>query len=143
MALSFPHGDLTGKILEGFHITYNELGSGFSEAVSQAALSIVLRDMGLKVEIEVPIHVQFRGQIIGQFFADMVVNDTVLVEIKAGVTLEGWPEAQTLNYLKASGGGVGLLLNFGRRREHKRFVVGDNPSNSLPLLRQASPLPNA
>lgn len=114
---------------------------GSQRAVSQAALSIVLREMGLNVQVEVPIHVQFRGQIIGQFFADMVVNDTVLVEIKAGVALEGWPEAQILNYLKASGGGVGLLLNFGRRREHKRFVVGDNPSNSLPLLRQASPLP--
>jgi hypothetical protein len=66
----------------------------------------------------------------------MVVNETVLIEIKANQSLEGYAQAQLLNYLKAAGGGVGLLLNFGRRPEYKRMVVG-NPLNSLPVLRQS------
>lgn len=132
----FAHGDLTGRTIEGFLETYHELGSGFSEAVCRNALSVVLTDNGLRVAIDVPIGVQFRGRTIGQFFADMVVNDTILVEIKAGQQLEGYPQAQLLNYLKGAGGGVGLLLNFGRRPEYKRMVMG-NPRDSLPLLRRS------
>ena len=67
----------------------------------------------------------------------MVVNNTILVEIKAGQRLEAYAQAQLLNYLKAAGGGVGLLLNFGRHPEHKRMVMG-NPFNSLPLLRTSN-----
>lgn len=131
---ALEHAELTGRIIEGFHETFHELGSGFSERVSQAALAIVLTDAGLDVRVEVPLSVMFRGRIIGDFHADMVVNDTVLVEIKVAQTLEGYPQAQLLNYLKAAGGGVGLLVNFGRHPAHKRMVMGD-PANSLPLLR--------
>lgn len=138
---SFAHGELTGKILEAFQTAHRELGSGFSEAVSRAALVVVLQDMGLDVAVDVPIHVQFRGKIIGRFFADVIVNGTVMVEVKAGTPLEGWPVAQLLNYLRAGGGGVGLLLNFGKRPEHKRLIMGDNPANSLPLLRHVSRIP--
>jgi GxxExxY protein len=127
------HGELTGKIIEAFLETYHELGSGFSEKVCCNALAIVLRDKGLRVSTEMQMDVWFRGTRIGQFFADIVVNETVLVEVKAGSSLEGYAQAQLLNYLKAAGGGVGLLLNFGRRPEYKRMVMGD-PVNSLPGL---------
>ena len=80
----------------------------------------------------------FRNQIIGDFYADIVVNGTILVEVKTAAQIEDYAKAQILNYLRCAGGGVGLLLNFGKRPEFKRFVVGD-PHNSLPQLRQ--PLP--
>ena len=134
--IDFPHGELTGRFIAGFHETFRELGHGFSESVCQRALGIVLADLGLNVLLEVPLNVQFRGHVIGTFSADMVVNETVLVEIKAGQSLEGWPQTQLLNYLKAGGGGVGLLVNFGRYPEHKRFIMGDNAADSLPCLRR-------
>ena len=134
---NLPHGETTGAIIEGFHETHNELGSGFHEKVSRNALAIVLRSKGLRVAIEVPLEVRFRGQVIGKFFTDMVVNETVLVEIKGATRIEPYAEAQLLNYLKAAGGGVGLLLNFGRTPQHKRMVMGD-PLNSLPYVRKGT-----
>jgi GxxExxY protein len=80
--------------------------------------------------------VQFRGEIIGTFEADLVVNGCVIIEIKATERIENYAVAQCLNYLKAAGGGVGLIVNFGRKPEDRRFVFGDNPSDSLPLLRR-------
>ena len=130
---NFAHGELTGRIIEGFRITHQELGSGFSERVCREALGIVLGERGLRVRTEASLRVHFRGRCIGSFFADMVVNETVLLEIKAGQALEGYAQAQLLNYLKAAGGGVGLLLNFGRVPEHRRMVMGD-PFKSLPAL---------
>lgn len=139
--IKLPHGETTGAIIQGFHETYEELGSGFSEKVSRNALAIVLRSKGLKVVTELPLQVSFRGQIIGEFSADMVVNETVLVEIKGTTRIEPYAEAQLLNYLKAAGGGVGLILNFGRTPQHKRLVMGD-PFNSLPSLRNPPPGPH-
>jgi GxxExxY protein len=133
--VNFAHGELTGRIIQGFLQTHSELGSGFSEKVCRSALAIVLAEKGLRVWTNVPIKVLFHATVIGDFFADMVVDDTVLIEIKAGQSLEGYPQAQLLNYLKGVGGGVGLLLNFGRRPEYKRMVMGD-PFNSLPTLRR-------
>jgi GxxExxY protein len=132
---NFAHGELTGRIIQGFLQTHSELGSGFSEKVCGRALAIVLAEKGLRVWTCVPIKVLFHTKIIGEFVADMVVDDTVLIEIKAGPSLDGYPQAQLLNYLKGVGGGVGLLLNFGRRPEYKRMVMGD-PFNSLPTLRR-------
>ena len=113
-------------------------GIGFAEKVCVRALVIALRETGLSVLTEVQLHVPFRGELIGDFYADIVVNGTILVEVKASGQIEDYARAQILNYLRCAGGGVGLLLNFGKRPEFKRFVVGD-PHNSLPQLRQ--PLP--
>ena len=135
---NFPHGELTGTIIEAFNETHHELGSGFSEKVCCNALLIVLVEKRLRVAVEVPIDVQFRGRLIGRFFADIVVNNTVLLEVKAASFLEGYAQAQVLNYLKAAGGGVGLLLNFGRQPQHKRFIMGDG-IHSLPNLRCSPP----
>jgi GxxExxY protein len=137
----FAHGELTGRILGCFYSTYADLGHGFSEEVLRRALTITLQEAGMRVARSVPLQVHFRGHMIGSFFADLIVDRTVLIEVKATATIENYAIAQTLNYLKVAGGGVGLLLNFGRKPEFKRLVIGD-PFNSLPALRvesQSSP----
>ena len=91
----------------------------------------------MRVARSVPLQVHFRGHMIGSFFADLIVDRTVLIEVKATARLENYAIAQTLNYLKVAGGGVGLLLNFGRKPESKRLVMGD-PFDSLPALRVES-----
>jgi GxxExxY protein len=133
--VDLPHADVTDRIIRAFYDVYRELGYGFSEVVCRRALALVLRQYGLEVTEERAISVTFRGSIIGLFHADMVVAGVVLVEIKASSTIEKYAEAQILNYLKAAGGGVGLLLNFGREATYKRFAMGDDPINSLPVLR--------
>jgi GxxExxY protein len=97
---------------------------------------VVLEQAGMQVLREAPLEVSFRGHSIGTFYADLIVDRTILVEIKTAATLERYAVAQTLNYLKAVGGGVGLLLNFGHKPEFKRLVM-DDPSNSLPALKTA------
>jgi GxxExxY protein len=133
-----PHGRVTAGIINAFFETVGELGYGFSEKVCRRAVAIVLRANGFKALEEVSLVVNFRGQVIGSFFVDLVVDDVVLVEVKTTVRLEPYNEAQLLNYLKAAGGGVGLLLNFGRSAQFKRLVSGD-PENSLPLLNPRPP----
>ncbi len=133
----FAHGELTGRILGCFYATYADLGHGFSEVVLGRALTITLEEAGMRVARSVPLQVHFRGHMIGSFFADLIVDRTVLIEVKATATIENYAIAQTLNYLKVAGGGVGLLLNFGRKPEFKRLVIGD-PFNSLPALRTES-----
>jgi len=128
-----PHGDLTDRILNCFFQTFGELGHGFSELVLSRALEIVMTEAGLSVLREPELDVQFHGHLIGRFRADLIVNRTVLIEVKGAATLERYVESQVLNYLKACGGGVGLILNFGRKPEFKRLVMGD-PTNSLPSL---------
>ena len=135
-----PHGGVTQGIITSFFETVRELGHGFSEHVYRRAVAIVLRTRGHKALEEVPLEVHFRGSIIGLFKADLVVDDVVLVEVKSTPQLEPYSEAQLLNYLKAAGGGVGMLLNFGRTAGFKRMVSGD-PANSLPLLKQEPPDP--
>lgn len=123
------HRETTEMILKGFYEAYNELGHGFLESIYEKALSIVLAGNGLQVERQKDISVSFRGQQIGDFRADLVVNDKVIVEIKAVRTLNSAHEAQLLNYLKATGIEVGLLLNFGQKPEFKRFVYDNDRKN--------------
>jgi len=129
----FPHAELTDSIIKCFYETYGELGHGFSEQVLCRGLAIVLRQAGLDVLEEVQMHAWFRGHCIGTFRVDLIVNRTILIEVKGTAEIQPYAEAQLLNYLKAAGGGVGLLLNFGRRPQVRRMVMGD-PANSLPLL---------
>jgi len=86
---------------------------------------IAMLEKGLRAEEEVQLKVHFRGEVIGTFFVDIVVEGAVLIEIKALPELERCLVTQLLNYLKAAGGGVGLLLNFGQRPELSRRIVGD------------------
>jgi GxxExxY protein len=117
------YSEITEKILQGFYDVYNELGDGFLESVYENSLSIVLKETGLKVQNQSPIPVYFRGIIVGEFKADLIVDDKVIVELKAVRTIVPEHEAQVLHYLKATGIEVGLLLNFGRKPEIKRFVL--------------------
>ena len=115
-------GGVSRKVIGAFFETYNELGHGFLESVYEAALAVRLEECGFRVRRQVPIAVMFHGQVVGQFRADMLVDDHVLIEIKAVLQLAPPHEAQLLNYLKATRTRVGLLLNFGPRPEFRRRV---------------------
>lgn len=110
------HESLTREILAACFEVGTELGHGFLEAVYERALSIALRQRGLEVATQVPLAVTFRGQVVGEYAADMVVADKVLVELKAVQALLPEHQAQVINYLKATGLGIGLLVNFGTPR---------------------------
>jgi GxxExxY protein len=115
--------DLTEKILGACFEISNERGSGFLESVYKKALVIVLTSLGQKVEEEIPLKVKFRGSLIGEFYADILFEGRVIVELKAIKSLTSEHEAQLLNDLKATGLKVGLLVNFGKTKvEWKRLV---------------------
>ena len=121
--MTLLHHDLTEQIIGVYYAVYAELGHGFLERICQRAMVIALRDAGLSVVERAPFPVTFRGQLLGDFFADIVVNGLVLLEIKATTALSRWDEAQTLNYLRASRLEVALILNFGPKREHWRRIL--------------------
>ncbi|MBU1660313.1 MAG: GxxExxY protein [Chloroflexi bacterium] len=116
----YKHSKLTEEIIGAFFAVYNALGYGFLEKVYANALKLELERRGLKVNQEFPIVVRYLGQVVGEYYADLLVNDLVIVEIKATKTLLQEHEAQLLNYLKATPYEVGLLLNFGPKPEQKR-----------------------
>ena len=124
------HKETTDIIIKSFYEVYNELGGGFLESVYENALYIVLTGYGLRVERQKDISVFFRGNIIGDFKADLIVEEKVIVELKAVRTLDTVHEAQLINYLKATNIEVGLLLNFGRKPEFKRFIY-DNKRKKI------------
>jgi GxxExxY protein len=114
--------ELTGKIIEAAFEVANELGAGFLESVYQQALVIALRQKGIAVEAGVPLKVRFRGHVVGEFEADLLVEKRVIVELKAVRALAPEHQAQVINYLRATGVEVGLLINFGSPRiEIKRL----------------------
>ena len=114
------HKALTECIIGAFYTVYNTLSYGFLEKVYENALAIELRTLGLKVEQQARIAVYYAGEIVGEYYADLLVNDTVIVELKATRAIAPEHEAQLLNYLKATPYEVGLLLNFGPETQIKR-----------------------
>jgi GxxExxY protein len=128
--LRFKHQGLTRKIIGVFYDVYNELGHGFLESVYEAAMLIALREAGLKAEPQLPIAVYFRGTRVGDFRADLLVEDAVLLELKAARALDSSHEAQLLNYLRATEIEAGLLLNFGIEPEFKRLAY-DNERKKI------------
>ena len=115
--------ELTGKISGACFEVSNELGVGFLESVYEKALFVALIEKGLHVEEQVSLEVTFRNQIVGTFYADIFVENDVVIELKAVKSLKPEHEAQLINYLKASGKHIGLLVNFGKTKlEWKRFV---------------------
>lgn len=120
------HKQITYKIIGVFYDVYNELGHGFLESVYQKSLGLALQAVGLDVCWPIAIPVWFRGQQVGQFEADMLVERSVLLELKAVRALDGSHQAQLLNYLRATDIEVGLLLNFGVRPEFKRLLFDNS-----------------
>ena len=116
--------DITFKINGAIFEVNRILGSGFLEKVYKKALLIELRKRGLNAESEVPIKVQYKGELVGDYFADIVVEGQVIIELKTVENLQNIHEAQLINYLKATGMKVGLLVNFrGTKAEIKRMVL--------------------
>ncbi len=117
------HDDLTERIIGVFYDVYNELGYGFLESVYREAMRLALTQVDLRVNTEVPVPVSFRGSVVGVFRADLIVNDAVLVELKACDQMVRQHESQTMHYLRATPIEVGLLMNFGPSPRFKRFVM--------------------
>ena len=115
---------ITEKILEASFEVSNELGAGFLESVYEKSLRIALKDKGLKIQSQVPLAVKFREQSVGVFFADIVVDDVVILELKSVKKLLPEHQAQLINYLKATGTKVGLLINFGNPKLEYRRLYG-------------------
>ncbi|MHB1095189.1 MAG: GxxExxY protein [Gemmatimonadaceae bacterium] len=113
----------TRKIIGAFYHVYNQLGFGFSESVYQRAMARVLKRTGSHVDREYPAVVVFEDEVVGEFRLDLVVDARIVVEMKAVEHLHPAHESQLLNYLRASGLSVGLLLNFGPRATYRRLVV--------------------
>jgi GxxExxY protein len=120
---NLAHEDLTKEIIGAAFEVHKTLGYGFLERVYQKALQSELISRGMRVEIEHPIKVAYKGIIVGDYFADLLVEEAVVVELKIALNYNRQDEAQLLNELKATGIKVGLLINFGRSKvEFKRLV---------------------
>jgi GxxExxY protein len=123
---NYKHREITEKIIGAAYKVHNTLGSGFLEKVYQNSLTIELRTLGFSVEVEKPIKDYYHGEVVGNYVADIIVDGAVLLEIKAIKELSGIHEVQIVNYLKATGIEVGLLINFGRSVSIKRRIMDKN-----------------
>ena len=117
------HQELTGKIIECAFKVHRNLGFGFLESVYRNALMIELAKVGLVTEMEKNLQVHYDGQMIGDFIADVIVENKIILELKCIKQINPVHEAQLVNYLKATGIEVGLLINFGEKLEIKRKVL--------------------
>ena len=130
------HRELTDQILKAYFYVYKTLGYGFLEKVYENAMVVTLRGWGRSVGQQVPVRVFFEGEVVGNYFADLIVDGRVIVELKAAESLDPAHESQLLNYLKATNIEVGLLLNFGTKPDFRRKVYGNErkPMPSPPHL---------
>lgn len=119
--------NVTDKIIGAFYKVYNELGYGFLEKVYENSLKLELEKIGMSVSAQVPIEVFYKGVKVGFYFADLVVEDVIIIELKAGdgMIIEEF-EAQLINYLKATDKEVGLLFHFGKKPSLKRKIYSNN-----------------
>ncbi len=129
--LALVHGELTRHIIGAFFEVYNELGYGFVESVYQRALPLALAAQGVRSEREVPLSVRFRGEVVGDYRADLVVEGKVIVESKVADKILPVHEMQLLNYLRATGITVGLVLNFGPRPTFRRLLLTSPQEGSV------------
>jgi GxxExxY protein len=128
---AYLYSETTEKIIQAFYKVYNTLGYGFLEKVYEGAMMIELTKMGLNVQRQVQIKVYYEGEIVGEYYADIIVVDKVILELKAEETICPENEAQLLNYLKASKLEVGLLFNFGVIPQIKRKIFTNDKKPSL------------
>jgi GxxExxY protein len=118
----YLYKDLTSVIIQGFYKVYNTLGFGFLEKVYRNSLRIELINSGLFVVMQKQINVYYDSKLVGEYYADLIVNDKIIIELKAAECLMEEHEAQLINYLKATEIEVGLLLNFGKKPEIRRKI---------------------
>lgn len=123
------HKELSEAILKVFYEVYNELGYGFVEKVYQNAMYLELKSQGFKVEAQKQIKVYYKNELVGDFFADLLIDNLIILELKACDVLVKAHYVQTLNYLKATNIEIGLLLNFGEKPEIKRLIFTNNRKN--------------
>jgi GxxExxY protein len=125
------HEELTEKIIQAFYKVYNTLGYGFLERVYLNAMYIELTAMGFKIEKEKKILVYYLGNVVGDYQADLIVEDVIAVELKAIDALVEENEHQLVNYLKATTLEIGLLLNFGKKPQVKRKIFDNDKKKML------------
>ena len=128
---SLLHKSITDIILKVYYEVYNGLGYGFLEKVYQNAMYFELKSLGYKVEAQKQIKVYFKQQLVGEYYSDLLVEDKVIVELKACDLLMNIHVAQIMNYLKATEIEVGLLLNFGEEPEFKRLIYTNDRKKNL------------
>jgi GxxExxY protein len=119
---NFLHKSLSDSILKVYYEVYNELGYGFLEKVYQNAMYFELKSQGYKVEAQKQIKVYYKSQIVGEYYADLIIDDLITLELKACECLMDEHQAQLLNYPKATKVEIGMLLNFGTTPEFKRLI---------------------
>jgi GxxExxY protein len=125
METQLLHQEITERLIKGFYTVYNTLGYGFLEKVYENALAIELRKLGLTVEQQASIKVHYSGTLVGEYFADLLVEQLVILELRAVEAIVEEHEAQLLNYLKATEIEVGLLLNFGPKPQFRRKIFSN------------------
>ena len=125
MNKNYIHSDITEKIIKEAYCVYNILGYGFLEKVYEKAMFKRLNDLNIKVKKQEPINVYFEQELVGEYFADLIVENKVIVELKAVSTLNNRHEVQLVNYLRATEIEVGLLINFGEKLKIIRRVFSN------------------
>ena len=119
------HSEITEKIIKAFYKVYNTLGYGFIEKVYKNAMVIELRKMGLQVSQQKRVKVYYEKEVVGDYYSDLLVENSVINELKASKSLSVADELQLINYLKATDIEVGLLLNFGEKAEFRRKIFSN------------------
>jgi len=122
----YLHQELSSLIIKCFYTVYNKFGYGFLEKVYENAFKIELENQGLFVEKQKPITVYYGNEIVGEYFADLIVDNKVIIELKAAESLREEHELQLLNYLKATDIELGLLFNFGKKPEIRRKIFSND-----------------
>ena len=125
------HSELSKQIIAAAYAVHKELGYGFVEKVYKNALAIELEEAGIKCNLEVPLNVLYHEKTVGDYVADMIIDDKIIVEVKAVSDIAAIHEVQLVNYLKATGLQIGLLINFGQSVKVKRRVFGYDTDTDL------------
>ena len=121
----FIHSDITKRIIKSFYSVYNKLGFGFLEKVYENAMMIALMSDGLYCEKQKPIKVYYKEKIVGDYYVDILVENKIIIELKASEGIVEEHELQLINYLKATDLEIGLLLNFGKQAQFKRKIFSN------------------
>jgi GxxExxY protein len=129
--MEYLHSDITSEVLSAFYDVYNELGYGFLEKVYQNALFNELTQRGIHCQKEYPISVYYKGMCVGDYYADIMIENKIILELKAVKSILPEHLAQLNNYLRAKDAEVGLLLNFGLEPQKKRIVFTNDRKNRI------------